>query len=166
MLGLGFTEILLIAVIVLVVVGPDRLPEFLRAAGRIYGQVRRAGDELRTALTAESDRQEAEERYRQMVEKRRQAEEARKKAAEIGAVPHDQAVPAVAPRAEGDSPARTTAPQGLQVLPPEDDPETPLLGHRPVAVAVSAPEAPPTGVSSAEWEQLPPHIRDLLRKRS
>lgn len=82
MLGFGFGEIALIVVLVIVVVGPERLPYLIRSAGRMYGQVRRASDELRRAFVLEADRADAEERYRKLEERRKQALESRRKAAE------------------------------------------------------------------------------------
>ena len=60
MFSLGWSEILLIGVVLLVFVGPDRLPLVLRSAGRIFGQLRRAADELRRAFVLEADRQDLE----------------------------------------------------------------------------------------------------------
>ena len=76
MLGLGPGEILLIVLVIIIVVGPDRLPQFLRNAGRIYGQLRRAADEMRRSLVLEADRQDAEQRYQEM--KRRREEQLEK----------------------------------------------------------------------------------------
>ena len=39
MLNFGLGELILIAAIVLVFVGPQRLPEMLRTMGRIYGKI-------------------------------------------------------------------------------------------------------------------------------
>ena len=71
MLGLGWGEILLVAAVALVVVGPERLPRLLRDLGRMYGQVRRTADELRRSFVLEAERQDAEERYQQLQERRR-----------------------------------------------------------------------------------------------
>ena len=81
-LGIGWSEILIIGVVVLIVVGPDKLPQFARTAGRLYGQLRRTADEMRRALVLEADRQDAESRYKEMMERRRRAEEERRKHAE------------------------------------------------------------------------------------
>lgn len=41
MLNLGMTEVLLFAIIALIVLGPDKLPEAARFAGRWYGKIKR-----------------------------------------------------------------------------------------------------------------------------
>lgn len=57
MWGVGLPEVLVIVVVALVVLGPDRLPEFARQAGRFVRQVRTmtnsAQDELRRELGPE-----------------------------------------------------------------------------------------------------------------
>jgi len=75
MLGLGIGEMLLVAGLVLVVVGPDRLPHALRWAGKQYGQIRRTADELRRAFVLEADRQDAEDRLDRLRERQRVARE-------------------------------------------------------------------------------------------
>ena len=54
MMGIGFSELLVILVVALVAFGPDRLPDFARQAGRAVRQVRRlthqARDDLRSEL--------------------------------------------------------------------------------------------------------------------
>ena len=82
MLGLNFTEVLVILIVLLIVVGPEQLPHMIKKAGKAYGQVRRLSDEFRRALMLEVDREEAEQRAEQFrkrrEEARRLAEEARK----------------------------------------------------------------------------------------
>ena len=47
MFGLGFVEILVILAVVLLVVGPDKLPEFSRQLGKTMFQLRRTADEFK-----------------------------------------------------------------------------------------------------------------------
>ncbi len=54
MFGIGFPELLLIAVIALVVIGPKRLPDLARALGRGFAEFRRATDELKQTFEEES----------------------------------------------------------------------------------------------------------------
>ena len=80
MLSIGLTEIILIALVAILVVGPERLPKVMRQLGRWYGQLRRAADDLRRAFVLEADRQDAEERYRKLKERRERAQQARERA--------------------------------------------------------------------------------------
>ena len=54
MFGIGFPELVLIAVIALVVIGPKRLPDLARALGRGFAEFRRATDELKRTFEEES----------------------------------------------------------------------------------------------------------------
>jgi Tat protein translocase TatB subunit len=47
MFGIGISEIVMIAILAMVVVGPKRLPGTLRAIGRAIGEFRKAMSELR-----------------------------------------------------------------------------------------------------------------------
>jgi len=148
MFGLGVLEILVIALVALVVIGPEQLPQFLRSAGQWYAKLRRMSDELRRAFTAELDRSEAEERFQKLQERRKQAEDDRKKVMEAsGGVAR---------------PLRPTTPdpEKKHVLTPEEDPEAPALRKDPTPKV----EAPPQGISADEWQKLPDDTKDLLRR--
>lgn len=83
MLSLGLWEIVVIAVLAVVVVGPERLPRVMRYLGRQYGMLRRLADEMRRAMVLEADRQDADERYQEM-QRRRDALKAQRDEAEAG----------------------------------------------------------------------------------
>jgi sec-independent protein translocase protein TatB len=55
--GIGFGELAIIMLLLLVFLGPERLPQAARTFGRLMGEVRRATDELKTALYLEDARQ-------------------------------------------------------------------------------------------------------------
>jgi len=46
----GFTELVLIGLVALLVVGPERLPELVRTAGRWIGRAQRVAREVRSEL--------------------------------------------------------------------------------------------------------------------
>ncbi len=55
--GIGFSEVLLILVVVLLVVGPQKLPEIARTLGKGVRMARRASQELRDAIEVDEIRQ-------------------------------------------------------------------------------------------------------------
>ncbi len=50
MFGLGFFEIVIIAVAALVLVGPKKLPDLMRQAGKLFVQVRRTTNDVRSTI--------------------------------------------------------------------------------------------------------------------
>lgn len=50
MFGIGLSEILVVALLVLLSVGPRQLPELMRQFGRIFVRVRRMGSEVRSTF--------------------------------------------------------------------------------------------------------------------
>jgi Tat protein translocase TatB subunit len=50
--GIGMTELMVVLVVALLVLGPKRLPEIARALGRGMAEFRRASNDLRATLTA------------------------------------------------------------------------------------------------------------------
>ena len=68
MFGIGFPELLLIAVIALVVIGPQRLPDLARALGRGFAEFRRASDELKRTFEEETRAARAEELRQKLLD--------------------------------------------------------------------------------------------------
>jgi sec-independent protein translocase protein TatA len=50
MFGIGLPELVVILVVALIVLGPQRLPEVARMLGRAYGQLRRASEEFQNTI--------------------------------------------------------------------------------------------------------------------
>jgi sec-independent protein translocase protein TatB len=73
MLNFGFGEILIVLVLAIVVVGPERLPTMLRFMGRQYGKLMRASNELRRAFMLEADRTDSATRTRELKDRRERA---------------------------------------------------------------------------------------------
>ena len=78
MLNLGFGEILILSLLALVVVGPERLPTMIRFMGRQYGKLLRASRELRRAFYMEAERVESDARREEMKKARAKAAERQK----------------------------------------------------------------------------------------
>ena len=65
MFDMGFTELMLIGIVALVVIGPERLPGVARTAGKYFGKVRRFMVNVRADVESELRADE----LRQMLEK-------------------------------------------------------------------------------------------------
>lgn len=50
MFNLGFSEILLLAVLALVLIGPKQLPDLARSVGRLLNEIKRAGGDMTSVL--------------------------------------------------------------------------------------------------------------------
>ncbi len=82
--GIGFSELLLLALIALLVVGPQRLPEMARMAGQVTRNARGAWQSLKSEFQTELDNEhnrrimrETEEAARDLADVAGSAEERR-----------------------------------------------------------------------------------------
>lgn len=110
MFDMSLGEMAVIAVLVLIFFDADQLPELMRKAGRIYGQVRSASDDLRRAFNTEVARVDADKR-REELERRRQ-EVARIRAANRPTVAPDAAAEEVISRPDPAQAARSARSAG------------------------------------------------------
>lgn len=75
MLNIGMSEILLFAAIALIVLGPDKLPEAARFAGRWYGKLKRMVSNVQNDIDRELRLGELREQMQQELERIKQLEE-------------------------------------------------------------------------------------------
>jgi len=68
MFGIGMTELLLIAGLALIVLGPKKLPDLARALGKGFAEFKRATNELKSTIEVEA-RTEEVRRTREKLEK-------------------------------------------------------------------------------------------------
>jgi sec-independent protein translocase protein TatB len=134
LISFGITELLVIAVLVIVFVGPDRLPEMMRFVGKQYGRLRRASDELRRAFQLEVDRVDADSRAKE-IRKRREELMARRRT--------EREAKADGPVARGDE---------LDTTPPPEDEDPGGLAAQ--ALADAGVEATPAEASPQEPAEL------------
>ena len=94
MFDVGFDEMLVVAVVAIVVIGPKDLPMALRAAGRWIAKVRRVSGHFRTGIETmirEAELEEMEKKWREQ------------NAAIMNADPHPQPLPEELPQLGTDS---------------------------------------------------------------
>jgi sec-independent protein translocase protein TatB len=71
MFDIGFTELLVIGVVALIVIGPERLPKVARTAGHLYGRLQRYLSTVKTDISREIQLDEikrAGQNFKQSVE--------------------------------------------------------------------------------------------------
>jgi sec-independent protein translocase protein TatB len=64
MFGIGFSELLVIFAVALLVVGPEKLPDLARALGRGYAEFKRAMDEIKNTLDQDETVRGLKEEFR------------------------------------------------------------------------------------------------------
>jgi len=69
MLGIGMPELIVIAVIALIVIGPDKLPDLAKTLGRILGELKKATNEFKETMDVESKLTEVKKAFDGINEK-------------------------------------------------------------------------------------------------
>lgn len=86
MFGIGSTEILVILVVALLVLGPKKLPQIARTIGRAMGEFRRVSTEFQRTLNTEiAFEEEAEKKKARKAAAEKEARAAAEKAADPAA---------------------------------------------------------------------------------
>jgi len=119
MFDIGFGELMMIAVIALVVLGPERLPKAARTLGTLLRRVREGWESVRAEVEREIEAEElkqklkeardfmqqsgreVEESVREVGDSVREGAEQVRRAAESARPAHDADAPAPAPRPHG-----------------------------------------------------------------
>jgi len=92
MFGIGSTELLVILVVALIVIGPSKLPDLMKTLGKGMAEFRRMSSDVKSTLEAEVDRAEREQKQAE-AQKQLHPENAQ-------AAPAASAQPAAAPGKE------------------------------------------------------------------
>ena len=50
MFGIGLSEFIVIIIVALIVIGPDKLPQLARTLGKAFSEFKKAGDEVRKSF--------------------------------------------------------------------------------------------------------------------
>jgi len=59
MFGIGSTELLVILVVALIVIGPSKLPEMARTLGKAMGEFRRMSSDVKRTIEMEADKEQS-----------------------------------------------------------------------------------------------------------
>jgi sec-independent protein translocase protein TatB len=151
MFDIGFSELLVIGVVALIVIGPERLPKVARTAGHLYGRLQRYVSTVKTDISREIQLDEikrAGQSFKQSVESAASSVEQqatvvddylRSEADNVGKVVAAMGV------TEGERPVTEQAMKQAEVPPPPqqslplEEPEQNAVVSKPGAVVETAP---------------------------
>jgi sec-independent protein translocase protein TatB len=132
MFDIGFTELLVIGVVALLVIGPERLPKVARTAGHLFGRFQRYVSSVKADISHEMDLDElrkAGQTFKESVEQAASGVEAGVAEAEYTMrdevlSPVEEAAKAVAETDAFDDPAKKALPQQSEAAPAETPAQT------------------------------------------
>ncbi len=127
MFDIGFSEIVVIAVVALVVIGPEKLPKTARTLGHLFGRLQRYVTEVKADINRELELEELRKLQQQVQTAAKDLETSMSSAArevESGVRSVESQLNAAAAPAEAATAAADTFPSGLIETPPPAAPET------------------------------------------
>lgn len=137
MFDISFTEMILIAVVALVVIGPERLPKVARAAGHLLGRVQRYVSDVKSDINREIQLDELKKLRNEIQDSARSVEQTL--SSEMQAARQAVTKTAQAVSGDADTAAASTQP-GLSS--PETTQPTMATAATPAANAVGGPDKP------------------------
>ena len=126
MFDIGFTELMVIALVALIVIGPERLPRVARTLGHLAGRLQRYVADVKADINREVELDELRKMRDSMQQAASSMEsdfnaELRKTETDLNTAlegaPAAQAETAAAPQAAADAPAESPAPASLEGQP-------------------------------------------------
>jgi sec-independent protein translocase protein TatB len=133
MFDIGFSELLLIAIVALIVIGPQRLPTVARTLGHLFGRMQRYVNDVKADISREMELEELKKLQSSMEDAARSMRDSVDSVnQEVSAAEGElnrlaqSAYPAPDPSPDSALPAPATAPTSPQgELPLETSPQTP-----------------------------------------
>lgn len=144
MFDIGFSEIFVIAVVALIVIGPERLPRVAKTLGHLFGRMQRYVTEVKADINREIELDELRKLQSTMQDAARSIEQSVNSQVNFIESEVKQAETEVQKQVESAVVPMT----GIQLLPAV----TPVTGAENPAAAASAQEAGPSDASGAQLQ--------------
>ncbi len=139
MFDIGFTEIVVIAVVALIVIGPERLPKTARTLGHLFGRLQRYVNDVKSDISREMELEELRKLQQEMKSAASDLESSMTAAArdvesgmrgveaQLNAGASETPVPAPVQAAEFAAPASAPSPSASAEAPPSEPARQPSL---------------------------------------
>lgn len=140
MFDIGFSELMVIAVVALIVIGPERLPKVARTLGHLFGRMQRYVNDVKSDITREMQLEELRKLQSEMEQAARSIEasvkqEVRSTEDELNRIAqeasHDAAAGPVAPETPAAAPQDASAAQPQLPLDLDGASPAPRSGDKP-----------------------------------
>ena len=148
MFDIGFSEIVVIAVVALVVLGPEKLPKTARTLGHLFGRLQRYVNDVKSDIKRELELDELKKLQQNVQSAAKEIEESMTSATrdvEQNVRDVEAALSATAATAPPNSAAETTAPS----------PAPPAVSSAPPPPAAAPPTAAPEQPDASRQASLP-----------
>ena len=105
MFDVGFSEMVVIAIVALIVIGPERLPAVARTVGTLLGRIRRYANDVKAEVNRELQLEDVRKMQQQLAEQARVLEQgANHEVAKVAGTIADSSKPTVEPENSIQSP--------------------------------------------------------------
>lgn len=120
MFDIGFSELIVIAIVALVVIGPERLPKVARTAGHLLGRLQRYVSDVKSDINREMQLDELKKLQADVQESARNIERSVSTEMQSAQQSLNQTAQGVSDEAKALSPAENPAPAVLPAAPAAD----------------------------------------------
>lgn len=146
MFDIGFSELFVIGIVALIVIGPERLPKVARTAGHLFGRMQRYVNDVKSDISREMELDELRKMKTQFESAARDVEtsvntQVNAISAEVQAA-HDELAKQAAVDDLVKQAATEPAAAGLPPPPASEAPATPAPTPDPEAAPIGAPRIP------------------------
>jgi sec-independent protein translocase protein TatB len=147
MFDVGFSELVVIALVALIVIGPERLPKVARTAGHLLGRLQRYVNDVKADINREMQLEELKKLQSQVAEQVKSLENTASQQAREVETSLNQAIAPPAVDAGKEAAVSPTPEQQTLALTPE---ASPLIADNAAATAAMPSQLPASSVQPAE----------------
>ena len=169
MFDIGFSELFVIGIVALIVIGPERLPKVARTAGHLFGRMQRYVNDVKADINREMELDELRKMKTQFESAAREVETSSAASAAVAATLPASAASEVALQAGAASAAAPLASAPTPLV--ETVHSVPAEAANPVVAASGAASAQPLGVlavrvSESSWIEVQDGGGQILLSRT